>query len=66
MQKTPKLVLYRFKDAVKSTFSQAHDIVYDIAKNVKKKGISDKLISNMPYKIKYIRLNQLSRLSNLA
>ncbi len=37
MQKTPKSTLYRFKDAVKSTFSQAHDIVYDIAKNVKKR-----------------------------
>lgn len=47
MQKTPKLVLYRFKNAVKSTFSQVHDIVYDIAKNVKK-GISDKSISNIP------------------
>lgn len=47
MQKTPKLALYRFKNAVKSTFSQVHDIVYDIAKKIKK-GISDKLISNIP------------------
>ena len=36
MQKTPKSVLYRFKNGVKSTFSQVHDIVYDNAKNVKK------------------------------
>ena len=36
MQKTLKYTLYRLKNAVKSTFSQAHDIVYDIAKNVKK------------------------------
>lgn len=38
MQKTPKSALYRFKNAVKSTFSQAHDIVYDIAKNVKNRA----------------------------
>lgn len=38
MQKTPKSALYRLKNAVKSTFSQVHDIVYDIAKKRKKIG----------------------------